>query len=58
MKIESFAYRAASKALELLQRKFHYKIPDNVFREVCETVRNETASLMDDGTPSGKNRQD
>ena len=52
MKLEHFAYRIVLRTLELLQTRYHYKIPKESADEIARQIRNELTELMD-GEPSG-----
>jgi dihydroneopterin aldolase len=47
VKLENFSYNAAMKALELLERQHHYKIPETVKKEIAEAVVKEIDSLIE-----------
>jgi protein-tyrosine-phosphatase len=47
VKLENFCYNVAMKALELLEREHHYKIPEQVKKQITETVIKQMDSLME-----------
>lgn len=46
MKVEDFAYRVASRTIELLEQAQHYKVSDDHRKAVLQQVRSETNRLM------------
>ena len=51
MKLDSFAYRIVLRTLELLETKYHYKIPKESADSIARQIKNELTTLMD-GEPS------
>lgn len=47
MKLESFSYNVVMKTFELLERHYHYKIPEKVKKEIIEAVTKQIDSLID-----------
>ena len=47
MKIEDLAYQIAKETLELLEKKFYYKIPDDHKREVQLVIREDLKNIME-----------
>ncbi len=47
MKLENFCYNVAMKALELLEREHHYKISEQVKKQITEAVIKQMDSLME-----------
>lgn len=47
VKLESFSYNVVMKTLELLERQYHYKIPEKVKKEIIEAVAEQIDSLID-----------
>lgn len=50
MKLEDFCHRVATRTLDLLERKYHYKIAEDTRKEVVEQIKQEIDSLMKDSS--------
>jgi len=48
MKIEQLAYRVAEEALSLLEKRYHYRIPEEHKRDIQTTVVDGLNFLIDD----------
>ncbi|HNR31658.1 MAG TPA: hypothetical protein PKI11_12285 [Candidatus Hydrogenedentes bacterium] len=46
MKVEDFAYKVAVRTMELLGELHHYKIPDELRKEVTTRLLQEVDSLL------------
>lgn len=46
MKVDDFAYKVAVRTLDLLEETHHYKIPEQVRKEICQKVQQETNKLL------------
>jgi hypothetical protein len=46
MKVQDFAYRVAHRTIELLEATQHYKIPENLRKEVTDKILAELDSLI------------
>ena len=46
MKVDDFAYKVALRTLELLEETQHYKIPDQMRKDICQQVQKETNKLL------------
>lgn len=46
MKVEDFAYRVASRTIELLEHEQHYKVSDEHRKAILKQVRAETNQMM------------
>ena len=47
MKLEEFCHRVATRTIELLEKKYHYKIADQTRKEIVEEVMREVDSFID-----------
>jgi hypothetical protein len=48
MKLEEFCHRVAMRTIELLEKKYHYKIADQTRKEIIEQVVREVDSFIDE----------
>jgi len=46
MKVQDFAYQVAARTLELLERTQHYKIPEELRKDVLSTIDKELNDLI------------
>jgi hypothetical protein len=46
MKVQDFAYAVAHRTLELLEQTQHYKIPEELQKQVLTTIQNEMNDLI------------
>lgn len=46
MKVQDFAYQVAMRTLELLESTQHYKIPDDLRKDVLAKIQQELDSLI------------
>ncbi len=46
MKVQDFAYQVAARTLELLESTQHYKIPDDLRKDVLGKIQLEVDSLI------------
>jgi hypothetical protein len=46
MKLSEFCHRVALRTLELLEKKYHYKIADETRKEIVEEIVRELDSLI------------
>lgn len=46
MKVQDFAYRVAARTLELLEETQHYKIPENLRKEVTAKILQEVDAIL------------
>jgi len=46
MKIEDVVYRVAGRTLELLEKRYHYRIPEEHKRDIQATMRENLAQLL------------
>ena len=46
MKVQDFAYQVAGRTLELLEHTQHYKIPEELRKQVLETIQKELNDLI------------
>ena len=52
MKIEDLAYRIAGETIALLEKRYHYRIPDEHKKDIQTAVRNNLNAIIqrkDDG---------
>jgi hypothetical protein len=47
VKLENFSYNIVMKTLELLEKQHHYKIADNIKKEIAETIIQDMDSLIE-----------
>jgi len=47
MKIEDLAYQVAKETLEMLEKKYYYKIPDDHKREIQSAIREDLKNIME-----------
>jgi hypothetical protein len=47
MKLEEFCHRVATRTIELLEQKYHYKIADQTRKEIIEEIMREVDSFID-----------
>ena len=47
VKLNNFCYGVVMKTLELLETKYHYKIPDQVKKDISEAVVGQMDSLIE-----------
>lgn len=47
MKLDSFCYNVVMKTLELLEKQHHYKISDDVKKEIAGAVTDQMDSLIE-----------
>jgi len=50
MKLNEFCHRVAVRTLELLEKKYHYKIADQTRKEIVEQIVRELDSLIEGGS--------
>jgi hypothetical protein len=48
MKIEQLVYRVAGEALTLLERRYHYRIPDDHKKDIQTTVMENLNYILDE----------
>ena len=48
VKIEDLAYRVAGEALNLLEKRYHYKISDDHKKDIQSTVRKNLGTYLAD----------
>jgi hypothetical protein len=46
MKVQDFAYLVAHRTIEILEKTQHYKIPDELKKEVMGTIQKELDDLI------------
>lgn len=46
MKVEDFAYRVAVRTMELLSEMQHYKIPEDLRKQVTSRIQQEVNELV------------
>lgn len=46
MKVQDFAYQVSMRTIELLEETQHYKIPEELRKEVGQKVLSEVSSLI------------
>jgi len=46
MRIEDLAFRVAGETLALLEKKYHYHIPEEHKREIEATIRDNLTEIM------------
>lgn len=46
MKVQDFAYQVAARAMDLLEQTQHYKIPEDVRKQVQSTIQGEINDLI------------
>jgi len=46
MKVQEFAYQVAERTIELLEQTQHYKIPENIRKDVTQKVLAEVDDLL------------
>jgi hypothetical protein len=46
MKLDEFCHRVAVRTLELLEKKYHYKIADQTRKEIVEQIVRELDALI------------
>jgi len=46
MKVQDFAYQVAARTLEILEHTQHYKIPEDLQKEVLATIQKELNELI------------
>ena len=46
MKVQDFAYQVAIRTIELLEETQHYKIPENLRKEIGQKILNEVDKLL------------
>ena len=46
MKVQDFAYRVATRTLELLEQTQHYKVPEDLRKQVLATIQSELNDLI------------
>ena len=47
MKLEDFCHRVVIRTIDLLEKKYHYKIADETRKEIAEQVKQEIDSLIE-----------
>ena len=47
MKIEDLAYQIAKETLDMLEKKYYYKIPEDHKREIRSAIRNDLKNIME-----------
>jgi len=47
MKLNEFCHRVAMRTIELLEKKYHYKIADQTRKEIVEQIVRELDSLIE-----------
>ncbi|NIA16134.1 MAG: hypothetical protein GWP08_18895 [Nitrospiraceae bacterium] len=46
MKVQDFAYQVSSRVIDLLEQTQHYKIPEDLRKEVLATIQDELSDLI------------
>ena len=46
MKVQDFAYQVTIRVIELLEHSHHYKVTDEVRKQVAESIQNEIGELL------------
>ena len=46
MKVQDFAYQVAIRTIELLEETQHYKIPENLRKEIGQKILHEVDKLL------------
>jgi len=54
MKIEQLAYRVAEEALNLLEKRYHYRIPDEHKRDIQTTVMESLNYIINEEKEASK----
>ena len=49
MKIEELVHRIAGEALNLLERRYHYRISEDHKKDIQNTVRDNLNSILNEG---------
>jgi len=49
MKIEELVHRVAGEALNLLERRYHYRISEDYKKDIQNTVRDNLNALLNEG---------
>jgi len=47
MKLEEFCHQVAVRTIELLEKKYHYKIAEHTRKEIVEQIMREVDSFID-----------
>ena len=47
MKLEDFCHRVVMRTIDLLERKYHYKVAEETRKEIVEQIRRELGSLIE-----------
>ncbi len=46
MKVQDFAYQVAARTIDLLEHTQHYKIPEDLRKNVLSTIEKELSDLI------------
>jgi len=47
MKIEDLAYQIAKETLEMLEKRYYYRIPDDHKKEIQTAIREDLTKIME-----------
>jgi len=53
MKIEELVHRVAGEALNLLEKRYHYRISDDHKKDIQNTVRDNINGILSDAKEKG-----
>jgi hypothetical protein len=57
MRIEELSYKIIARTLNLLEQKYHYKIPDDHKRDIEQQVMDELATMIPGGSSQSSQKR-